>query len=110
MRMDVNRHIELVLTVGVILSLVILTWGSILLMGKSASIGTPGSISDILRGVIRLDPSATINLGLLVLLITPVARVAAAMIAFIAEKDRKYALVSLAVLVILAISALAGRL
>ncbi|MEN6370958.1 MAG: DUF1634 domain-containing protein [Armatimonadota bacterium] len=108
MRADVNRYVEVVLTTGVILSLVILAFGSVLLMAKPAPVGVPGSILDILKGVIRLNPSAIINLGLLVLLLTPVVRVITAMIAFFAEKDRKFALVSLTVLVILIVSALWG--
>ncbi|MEN6521476.1 MAG: DUF1634 domain-containing protein [Armatimonadota bacterium] len=110
MRADVNRYVEVVLTTGVILSLVILAFGSILLMVKPVPVGVPGSVMDILRGVIRLNPSAIINLGLLVLLLTPVVRVIAAMLAFFAEKDRKFGLVSLTVLVILAVSALVGKL
>lgn len=110
MRTDVNRFVELVLTTGVVMSLVILTFGSILIMVKPVPVGVPGSIADILKGVIRLNASAIINLGILVMLLTPVVRVIAAMIAFFVEKDRKYALVSLTVLIILAISALVGKL
>lgn len=109
MRVNVNKYIGSVLSAGVILSLTILVWGSALFMVKPATISAPGSVGDILRGAARLDPSATINLGLLALLITPVARVIAAFIAFAAEKDRKYALVSFAVLVILAISAIVDK-
>jgi len=110
MKVDVNKCVGFVLGAGVILSLIILAWGSALFIIKPAPANAPGSVGDIFRGVAKLDPSATVNFGLLVLLITPVARVIAAMIAFALEKDRKYAFVSFAVLVILAISAITGKL
>lgn len=109
MRTDVNKCVQIVLTTGVLLSMAILLWGSFLLLMHPEPPGPPGSIPDIIRGLIALDPSATVNLGLLVLLLTPVVRVFVAMIAFTLEGDRKYALVSLAVLIILALSATLGK-
>jgi uncharacterized membrane protein len=69
----------------------------------------PGHIADILSGVVKLDPIATINLGLLVLLMVPVARVIAAMIAFAVQGERKYVLIALIVLAVLTVSTLVGR-
>jgi uncharacterized membrane protein len=48
-----------------------------------------------------LQPLAVAQLGLLVLLATPVARVAASVIGFALEGDRLYALITLAVLAVL---------
>ena len=47
------------------------------------------------------DASAIIQVGILLLIATPVARVAFAVIGFAIERDRLYTFVSLAVLVIL---------
>ena len=108
-RPDVNKFVQIALSAGVLLSFLILIWGSALFLVRPAPGEMPRSIPAILRGVAQLDPAATISLGLLVLLITPVARVIAAMIGFVLEGDRKYALISLGVLAILVLAAAAGR-
>ena len=109
MRVDINKYIAAVLTIGMVLSLVILTWGSVLFILHPEPVGPPGPLTGILGGTLRLDPVSTINLGLLVLLITPVARVVAAMIAFALEGDRRYVLICITVLAVLALSAVIGE-
>ena len=67
-----------------------------------------GSILQSFRGVlqsaVRLNSEGLIQSGLLLLIATPVARVALAVIGFALERDRLYAVVSLIVLVILILS------
>lgn len=111
MRADVNKFVSAALTTGVVLSLVVLLYGSVLFLAhpRAALASEPVSIVQILRGVTRLDPIATINLGLLILLLTPIARVISALIAFAIDKDKKYTLISLAVLTVLIISAVLGK-
>ena len=48
-----------------------------------------------------LEPAAIVQLGLLALLATPVARVAASVVGFTLEHDRLYTAITLAVLLIL---------
>jgi uncharacterized membrane protein len=62
------------------------------------------SLSGIARSAARGDSEAVIQVGLLLLIFTPVARVAVAFVGFLLERDRLYAVVSLIVLAILAIS------
>jgi uncharacterized membrane protein len=109
MKADVNRLVGFALTSGVVLSLVILAFGSILFLMHPVPQAAPGSIPNILRGVARLDPVATINLGLLVLILTPVLRIIAALIAFAMERNLRYVIISVTVLTILAVSALTGN-
>jgi uncharacterized membrane protein len=109
MRADVNKFVAAVLSTGVLLSLVLLIWGGILMLTHPGPHTAPGSIGHVLTGFIHLNPVATVNLGLLVLLLTPVARVIAAMLAFAIEKDRRYAIISFIVLAILAASPFIGR-
>jgi len=52
------------------------------------------------------DPAALIQLGVLLLVATPVARVVFAVVGFALERDRLYVVVSVAVLAILAASLL----
>ena len=63
--------------------------------------GEPGElrhISGILHGARDLEPAAIIQLGLLLLIATPVARVAFSVFAFAEERDWMYVFVTLIVL------------
>jgi uncharacterized membrane protein len=62
------------------------------------------SVSGILQSAAHGDSEAIIEVGLLLLILTPIARVAVAMVGFLLERDRLYAVVSLIVLAILAFS------
>jgi uncharacterized membrane protein len=59
------------------------------------------NISGIVTGVARWDCAAVIQLGLLLLIATPVARVAFSMVAFALERDRTYVLATIVVLIVL---------
>jgi len=109
MRVDLNRTVATALGSGVALSLLILIWGSVLYLRHPSAPPSPPTISGILRGTVHLNPAATINLGLFVLLITPVARVIAALTAFALEHDKRYVLISLAVLAVLALAGVFKR-
>ena len=60
-----------------------------------------GHLSGIVQGIAGGDPAATIQLAVLLLIATPVARVVFALIAFAIERDRLYTVVSAIVLAVL---------
>jgi uncharacterized membrane protein len=75
---------------------------------------TPGSalpaspaalLDDLLHGRGR----AIMTVGLLVLIATPVARVAVSIVAFLVQRDWRFACITAAVLLIIALSAFLGR-
>jgi uncharacterized membrane protein len=68
--------------------------------------GSPNlrTLSGIVLSAAHFQSQAIIQLGLLLLIATPVARVALAVVGFALERDRLYTVVSLIVLVILAFS------
>ncbi len=74
--------------------------------GEPAALRSAGGI---LRGALALDGPALIQLGLAVLVATPVARVAFSVFAFAAQRDRTYVLVTLAVLGLLGFSLLGAH-
>jgi uncharacterized membrane protein len=55
-------------------------------------------LSAIMRGVAMLDGRSIVQLGLLLLIATPVARVALTFVAFVVQRDRLYVLVTAVVL------------
>ena len=69
----------------------------------------PHSFPAILTGLAHADGLAIIALGLLILLATPVIRVAVSIVAFALEGDRLYVAITTLVLLILVVSFIAGR-
>lgn len=68
------------------------------------------TISGIMKDVLAFKGRGLIQLGLLLLIATPVARVAFSVVAFAIQRDRLYVVVTLIVLAILTYSLLGGRL
>jgi uncharacterized membrane protein len=114
-----DRRIELtigrLLRAGVLLAAAIVTVGGLLYLAQNYShpvsyrvfeTGGPDvrTLRGILQSAISLHSEGLIQLGLLVLIATPVARVIFAVIGFGLERDRLYVVVSLIVLAILTFS------
>lgn len=68
----------------------------------------PSRIGEVIAGVRSGDGEAIVMLGLLLLVATPVARVALSIIVFIVERDRLYAIITAAVLLILLVGFATG--
>lgn len=66
--------------------------------GEPALLSTVGGI---LGGVAALEPRAIVQLGLLLLIATPVARVALSLVAFAKLKDGRYVVITAIVLAVL---------
>jgi uncharacterized membrane protein len=66
--------------------------------GEAASLRYPARLFSLLR---QGDSAAIVQLGILLLIATPIARVAFAVIGFAIERDRLYIVVSLTVLAVL---------
>lgn len=69
----------------------------------------PHSVGDTLRSLAELRGQGFILLGLLILLLTPVMRVAVSIVAFVLQKDRTFAIVTTVVLIILIVSFFLGK-
>ena len=64
----------------------------------------PITLGGVLRGAAAMKPFAVIESGLLLLIATPVLRVAASVVLFIREGDRRYTAITAIVLVLLLVS------
>ncbi len=69
----------------------------------------PTTPTEVIAGVRAGRPYAVITLGVLVLIATPVFRVAVSVITFLWERDRMYALITLYVLLVLLVSFVIGK-
>jgi uncharacterized membrane protein len=105
-----------VLRGGVLLSAGIILLGVIIFYARSAAGGHtladkpfPATLTAVGHGLTVGDPLAIIALGLLILLATPVARVAVSIVAFALEGDRRYVVITSIVLLILLASFALGK-
>jgi uncharacterized membrane protein len=115
---DFNVVISNLLKYGVLISVTLVLAGLVILFVRtpvglptttqkiiSENFGKPTlDASTLLGGVASANPIFIIQLGLLVLLATPVARVVASVILFAAEKDMMYVAITLIVLTVLLFS------
>jgi uncharacterized membrane protein len=105
-----------VLRGGVLLSAGVIALGAILYYvrwlgtgGKASEGAFPHTLAAVGNGLSHGDPLAVIVLGLLLLLATPVLRVAVSIITFAMERDWLYTGITLLVLAILVLSFLLGK-
>jgi len=114
----IDTAISTLLRVGVVLSVAIITVGMAITFAKhpdsfssrpAAGAHFPNTISEVVAGVRRGSGEEIVAAGLLVLIATPVARVALSIVIFVIERDRLYLAITTAVLVILMIAFAIGR-
>jgi uncharacterized membrane protein len=111
-----DRRMELILgnllRSGVLLSAAVVFWGGCIYLSRHAHepanyrvfLGEPSefrSISGVIRSVMNGRGRGLIQLGLLLLIATPIARVAFSIVGFAIERDRMYVGFTLIVLLIL---------
>ena len=114
----VDTAISTLLRVGVILSVTIIAFGLVLTfvhhpdyVSSPASLAEltaaratyPNTIVSVIDGVRHAREQAIVMAGLLLLIATPIARVALSIVVFIIEHDKLYTAITAAVLLILLI-------
>ncbi len=120
----VEVAITMLLRAGVLLSVVILTIGMVITfahhpdyfssrpaLGQLTAAGShfPNTLGEVISGVLEVRGQAIMMAGLLVLIATPVARVALSVVIFLIERDRLFAVITATVFVILMVSFAVGR-
>ncbi|WP_298299303.1 DUF1634 domain-containing protein [Hydrotalea sp.] len=116
---DLEYAMGNLLRLGVIISSAIVAIGGIIYLYKhgmhlpeyATFIGNKSmfnSVSKIITGLKEWKGQAIIQLGILVLIFTPIARITFSFIGFLIEKDLLYMLLTLIVLAIITFSLLAG--
>ncbi len=125
---DVMRQIELLISRlllgGVVISMATVLLGLVLMFVhhpdylKSAAdlqrltapgAALPNTLGGVARGVLAGRGQAVVVLGLLLLIATPILRVAVSMLGFALQRDRTYTVICAAVLVVLMVSFLLGK-
>ena len=103
-----------VLRGGVVISAAIILLGVIwfylqMAMTGHATLTYPHTVVEVAQEFAQGDPLALVAFGLLILLLTPILRVAISIIIFALERDWLYTVITLIVLLILLVSLLLGR-
>jgi uncharacterized membrane protein len=108
----VEQLVGRLLQIGVLIATVVVLAGGALLItthgGDAANFrvfrgasSTLRSVSAVVQGAFTLDPRGVIQLGLVLLIATPVARVALTLVAFLIQRDRLYVMLTAIVLTLL---------
>jgi uncharacterized membrane protein len=106
----VERAVRWILLCGIAVSVALMAAGLVLGVARGAAI--PRAVlplAEIPRGLAALAPAAYLSLGLIVLIGTPFLRVAGSLVVFVRARDRRYVLVTAAVLLVMCASVLLGR-
>ena len=117
---QVEQLIGRLLQIGVLLAGAVTLIGGLLLLKEhgsapptfSAFHGQPGNLTSligILRGVREGRSDSIVQLGIVLLIATPIARVAFTLVAFAIQRDRTYVFITLLVLVLLLYGLLLGK-
>jgi len=104
-----DRMVSRVLAVGLVIAVVLMLTGAVLaLVGRGPSPPSELSVSDLPRALEAVESEAFLTMGLLALLVTPIARVLALVVGFARAKSRIFCYMGVMVLVVLALSAYLG--
>ncbi|NLX46980.1 MAG: DUF1634 domain-containing protein [Euryarchaeota archaeon] len=100
--------VQPILRWGMVLSLVLMFFGLVLGIITGSEEGSVVPLDEIPSQLLELDPSAFLTLGIVLLIATPLARVFGSLCVFIRERDRKFIMVSFAVLLMVTVAVLLG--
>ena len=117
---EVEQIIGRLLQIGVLVAAAVVVAGGLALLAHYG--GQPAdfhvfrgpaaelrSVGGVVRAALALDSRAVVQLGLVLLLATPVARVALTLVAFVLQRDRMYVALTTIVLALLLYGLIWGR-
>lgn len=109
-RRDLNEAVHRMLILGLVLSIICLFAG--LALSAVSHHPLPSKVSgfrQVFDGLRKASPASFLDLGILLLIATPVLRVFGSLVEFAAKRDWRYVFVTSVVLTILAISVVFGK-
>ena len=100
-----NNQVTLSLKLGIALSLTLVVIGLIIIgIVGTKDIGPVVPLNQLPQGILKLDPTSIITLGILVLLVTAALQVVIALVTFAIDRNKLYLGISIALLCILTFS------
>ncbi|NTU83227.1 MAG: DUF1634 domain-containing protein [Chloroflexales bacterium] len=109
-RRDLDGVVHRVLILGLVLSSALMLAGIGLELARGTALPEAvAGLGQVLPRVLSLRPSGFLTLGLLVLIATPILRVVGSVIAFLAERDWRFAGITGLVLLVMVVSIVLGK-
>ena len=108
---DLERRLARLLTVGTYVAVAFLAAGSVMLLalGRSPLEAGPGlAPGRVIGDVLAFRPEGFLWIGLIAVIATPAARVVASFVGYVLNRERPMAIVSLAILGVIAVSIVLG--
>lgn len=107
---DLNEIVHQMLIIGLVISTALMLTGLAfdLVLGREVPTAVP-DFGDVFNRVIALRPSGFLALGLLVLIATPILRVIGSILAFLYERDWRFAGITCLVLGVVMVSLVLGK-
>ncbi len=106
--MDLNKLVSYSLRVGVLVSAVLSLLGLVLWGARGFDILEPSATVGIVNSALAGNETGIIYLAVIILIATPIFRVAISSLYFASEKDQKYVTITLVVLAMLVFALLSG--
>ncbi len=104
---SIFNQLSLTLRLGSLISISVLALGFILfIITGSRQPEYTTDLGQTIKAIVKLDPQAIISLGILILLVTPLSGIVVAAIAFIKQKNRLQATLSLTIALAIILSLL----
>ncbi|MBX0327725.1 DUF1634 domain-containing protein [Oscillochloris sp. ZM17-4] len=107
---DLDALVHKVLVIGLALSTALMLAGVALdlILGRAMP-ETVAALGEVFPRIMALRPSGLLTLGLLVLIATPILRVIGSIVAFVYERDWRYAGITSVVFLVMMVSIMIGK-
>jgi uncharacterized membrane protein len=104
----IDRWVRVVLVWGMVLSVSVMLLGLLMYaLSPTGNVEVDLSLSEIASGIARGEPIAVIDLGIVLLIATPLTRVLTALTVFLVDREWRFVLISLLVLSVITLAILA---
>ncbi len=107
---DFDHVLHKLLVIGLVISVILIITGLVLALVKHENVPTVvPTLGTVFSQLCAWHPSGFLALGILVVIATPIMRVVGSAIAFILEKDWRFAAITLVVLITVTVSIFTGN-
>lgn len=104
----IDRYVHMVLRAGMVLSISVLVFGLLLYVLSPGGVEEDLPLDKIAEGLLEGNPIAFLDLGIVLLILTPLSRVLTAAVVFVVDREPRFVAVSLIVITAIALAIAVG--
>ena len=104
---DIDRIVARLLTIGTYASVILLALGVVAMVVTATSpldAAPPFDVRAVVGDIVALEPAGFLWLGIVLVIATPSARVAASLVGYLRQRDRTMAIVATLILCVIVLS------